>query len=69
MNTWVGTRRGLEWEKDTDCWVWIRQEALVSESDEEGGLSHSGVACRAQYMNEDEWGMERPSPVMMNLRT
>lgn len=30
----------------TDCWIRVCRETLVSESDEERGFSHSGVACR-----------------------
>jgi hypothetical protein len=35
--------------KDTDCRIWIGQEALVGQSNEEGGLSDSGIACEGQY--------------------
>lgn len=35
----------------TDSWVRVRQETLVGESDEEGGLPNSGIACGQRAPN------------------
>ena len=40
----------------TDSWVRVRQETLVGESDEQGGLPNSGIACGQSP--PDAWGCQ-----------
>ena len=53
---WIDEEEGKG--KETDCWVWIREEALVGESYEQGGLSHCGVACGVAMIRRREMEMK-----------
>ncbi len=46
MRGWTSVIGGNRDRNRTDCWIRVCRETLVSESDEQRGFSHSGVACR-----------------------
>ena len=51
-NSTPSLRRGVSGtdkfrERRTNGWVWVRQEASVGETDEEGRLSDTCIACEA----------------------
>jgi hypothetical protein len=45
MRGWTSVIGGNRDRNRTDCWIRVCRETLVSESDEQRGFSHSGVAC------------------------